>query len=453
MLLAVGNRASEHEIARSLALKLSAGNYAENESSAVRMRLHNEGWWPNVATALTRLADYLLDHPSPIDYTRRRRLDYRNMLPDKDWQEIFATTDFGRLDCAHTGQRVRNWMFDRVSMLPANRSPFAAPMSKPGVRLEPIELLAPPISDRLDALASRFLRQHRIFGEPVAWTPPLTLVADLDLPGPDVEALDIAQLHRGILQSPTSTHAVAKAMGVRPLVVRRLLERSPLPQPLCRGQKRPKKPTRLDRARTRLPRAELARLHEREKWSIRAIGKHFDIDSDVVKQLAIELGISIHLNSVQPKPVDAEWLHHEYIVKQRTIKDIALEVGITPRTLLAKASLSGIRKYRPTPPISEAWIYQEHVVNKRRLTDMAREAGIDPHALFRRARTLGIPALQNRSSPATSAITRERFYEEYVIEKRTLTDMTRDFEVSCWTLSKLAKQWQIPVRRNRRMHY
>ncbi len=402
LLLAVGNRASEPEIARSLGLQPSAGNYAENESGAVRMRLHNDGWWPNVATALTRLADYLLDHPSPIDYARRRRLDYRNILPDNDWQEIFATTDFGRLDCAHTGQRVRNWMFDRVSMLPANRSPFAAPTSAPRGRLEPIELLAPPIGDRLDALATRFLRQHRIFDEPVVWSPPLTLVADLDLPGPDVEALNIEQLHHVIRAQPQSTHAIAQAMGVRPLVVRRLLERAPLQQPLCRGQQRPKKPTRLDRARTQLSRAELARLHEQENWSMHAIGKQFGIDSDVVKQLALEQHISIHLHSRRPKPVEPEWLYHEYIVKQRTVRDIAREVGCNPRTLLAKASQAGIRKHRQTPPISEAWIYTEHVINKRSLADMAREAGVDREVLSRRWRKLGIPVRQNRSSPSSA---------------------------------------------------
>ncbi len=450
LLLAVGNRASEPEMARSLALELSAAKQAENPCISVRLRLRDHGWWPNVATALTRLADYLLDQPSPIDYARRRRLDYRNILPDNDWREIFAATDFGDLDCAHTGQRVRNWIFERISMLPSDMSPFTASHSEPvGHFLEPIELLAPPIADRLDATASRFLQQHRIVDEPVAWSPPLSLVADLELPGPDVEVLDIEQLHQGILTGPRSTGGAAKAMGVRPMVVRHLLERSPLPQPVCRGQQRPKKPTRLDRARLRLPVAELARRHEQEKWSLYAIGKHFGIDSDVVKQLAVEQGISVNLVSVLPKPVDAEWLHREYIVKQRTMEDIALEVGISPWTLRARASEFGIRKRRPTPPISEAWIYQEYMVNKRSLTDMALDAGVDRQVLTRQAHRLGLPVRRNPSR-ATLAITRERFYAEYVINNRTLTDMERDFGVTHHTLSTLAKGWGIPVRQSRR---
>lgn len=450
LLLAVGNRVSERDMARSLALERSAAKQAENPCVSVRLLLRDHGWWPNVATALTRLADYLADQPSPVDYARRRRLDYRNLLPDNDWREIFAETDFGGLDCTYTGYRVQNWMFERISMLPADMSPCATPNAEPvGHFQEPIELLAPPIADRLDAIASRFLQQHSIVDEPVTWSPPLSLVADLDLPGPDVEALDIEQLHHAILTGPRSTSGAAKAMGVRPAVVHHLLERSPLPQPVCRGQQRPKMPTRLDKARLRLPAAELARLHEHEKWSLHAIGKHFGIDSDVVKQLAVEHGIVLTLVSVLPKPVDAEWLHREYIVKQRTMEDIALEVGISPWTLRAKASELGIRKRRPTPFIPENWIYQEHVVNKRSLTDIARDAGVDRKVLSRRAQKLGIPVRQNPSWSATLAITRERFYEEYVINQRSLTDMERDFEVSRGTLSKLASGWGIPVRRSR----
>ncbi|MCA2247592.1 MULTISPECIES: TniQ family protein [Mycobacterium] len=450
LLLAVGNRASEPEMAKNLAIARLAAKHAENPWIRVRLLLRDHGWWPNVATALTRLADHLADHPSPIDYATRRRLDYRKLLPDNDWREIFASTDFGNLDCAHTGQRVRNWMFERISMLPADMSPFTARNPEPaGHVLEPIELLAPPIADRLDTIASRFLQQHRIVDEPVAWSPPLSLVADLDLPGPDVEALNIEVLHQAILAGPRSISGAAEGMGVRPRVVRHLLERSPLPQPVCRGQQRPKKPTRLDRARLRLPGAELARLHEQKKWSLYAIGKYFGIDSDVVKQLAVEQGIVINLVSVLPKPVDAEWLYREYIVNERTMEDIALEVGISPWTLRARASELGIHKRRVTPPISEAWIYQEYMVNKRSLTDMALDAGVDRQVLARRAHNLGIPVRRNPPRRATSVITRERFYAEYVTKNRSLTDMERDFEVSHGTLRKLANGWGIPLRRSR----
>ena len=41
--------------------------------------------WPPFCTAITRLADYLRTNGAPIDYERRRQLDYRNLLPDADW--------------------------------------------------------------------------------------------------------------------------------------------------------------------------------------------------------------------------------------------------------------------------------------------------------------------------------------------------------------------------------
>lgn len=150
-----------------------------------------------------------------------------------------------------------------------------------------------------------------------------------------------------------------------------------------------------------------------------------------------------------PKPVDAEWLYREYIVNERTMEDIALEVGISPWTLRARASELGIHKRRVTPPISEAWIYQEYMVNKRSLTDMALDAGVDRQVLARRAHNLGIPVRRNPPRRATSVITRERFYAEYVTKNRSLTDMERDFEVSHGTLRKLANGWGIPLRRSR----
>ncbi|HXO54687.1 MAG TPA: TniQ family protein, partial [Mycobacterium sp.] len=289
LLVTVGNRTPEAEIARELGLGRFGPLWARNQCSQVAALLHGHRLWTNIATALTRLADYLADQPSPIDYARRRRLDYRKLLPENEWERIFEATDFGRLDCARTGQRIRTWLFQRISVQPAEMSPFTAATTDPADHhREAVELLAPPIADRLDEIASRFLQQHNIVNEPLTWSPPLSLVADLELPGPDVGSLSIDHLHPAILDGPRSIDDTAQTMGVRPLVVRHLLERSPLLQPVCRGQQQPKKQTRLDRARLQLTRAELTALYEQEKWTFFAIAKHFGIDPKAVKQLALE---------------------------------------------------------------------------------------------------------------------------------------------------------------------
>jgi len=106
--------------------------------------------------------------------------------------------------------------------------------------------------------------------------------------------------------------------------------------------------------------------------------------------------------------VNAAWLRHEYIVKQRTMEDIALETGISPYILRAKARELGFRKRLPSPFIPTEWIYQEHVVNQRSIAEMACEIGIDSQILRKRAHKFGIPVHRPRGrrrkpSPGTSS--------------------------------------------------
>jgi TniQ/Bacterial regulatory helix-turn-helix protein, lysR family len=52
--------------------------------------------WEAIAAAVTRLADYLDDHDVPIDYDRRRRLDYSDLLRPEQWLELCRRTGVAR---------------------------------------------------------------------------------------------------------------------------------------------------------------------------------------------------------------------------------------------------------------------------------------------------------------------------------------------------------------------
>jgi hypothetical protein len=167
-----------------------------------------------------------------------------------------------------------------------------------------------PIADQLDEVAARFLEQHKIVGEPITWSPSLELVADLELPGPDVDQMHIDDLHQALLDGWMSIEDAATTVGVEPLVIRHLLERSPLPRPMARRKRRwAKKQTRLDVARHRLTRDELTRLHTGKQWTLCAIGRHFGIDPKVVKELALEYDIAVAVGHTPTRPLTAEWLH------------------------------------------------------------------------------------------------------------------------------------------------
>jgi uncharacterized protein YidB (DUF937 family) len=224
---------------------------------------------------------------------------------------------------------------------------------------------------------------------------------------------------------------------------------------VCRGQRRPKKQTRLDRARLQLTRAELVHLYGQEKWTFFAIGKHFGINSEVVKQLALEYGIHVAAAAAPPQPVAAAWLHQEYVVNQRTLADLAREAGVSGPTLSRRAKELGIPVRRnprsnPRVPITEEWIYQEHVLNRRTLVDMAQEAGVPYQTLSKWTKKFGIPVRRSPQSNATAPITKEWMYQEYVLNERTLTDMAQEVGVTIQTLSKKAKQAGIRVQHSRR---
>jgi len=452
LLLTVGTRVPEADLAQELGMATLGVHWARNRCCSSAARLHRHPLWTHIATALTRLSDHLAEHPSPIDYTRRRRLDYRNLLPDNEWVPIFETTDFDALDRADTGLLIRTWLFGRISMLPPEMAPFTAATGEPdGGHRAVVELLAPPIADQLDEVASRFLEQHTIVGEPITWSPPLELVADLELPGPDVDQIRIDDLHQALLDGWMSIEDTATTAGVEPLVIRHLLERSPLPRPMARRKRRwAKKQTRLDVARHRLTREELTRLHKGQQWTMCAIGRHFGIDPKVVKELALEYGIDVVIDHTPTRPLIAEWLHQQYVVNQRSLADIAREVGVSSRTIRRRVIELGI-PVRDKPQsalslsITAEWIHQEHVVNHRTFGNMAKEAGVSHGTLRAKAKQWAIPVSR---TPRADAITAEWIRQEHVVNRRTLADMAEEAGVNSKTMSLKAKKWGIPVRRS-----
>jgi hypothetical protein len=62
------------------------------EVSRVLQFLDDQPYWPAMTTALVRLADHLDTVNVPIDYRRRRRLDYTGLLPHERWREICRST-------------------------------------------------------------------------------------------------------------------------------------------------------------------------------------------------------------------------------------------------------------------------------------------------------------------------------------------------------------------------
>jgi hypothetical protein len=202
-----------------------------SDTALLLHRLEHDPRWPAAVTALTRLSEYLDTHRSPINYARRRHLDYNCLLPGEEWREIchHSNTAPGGRGRAVTARR---WLFERLSGTPADLAP--APFTIDGPRSRAClaafaTLLTPALLTALDDHGQAFLHKHDIASEPSAWQPPATLLTGLDLPGPDPGQHDISELHQLIRHARLTPRAAAAQLGTTIDTVRYLLETSPAP--------------------------------------------------------------------------------------------------------------------------------------------------------------------------------------------------------------------------------
>lgn len=83
LLLIVGTRMSSSD-----ARRLLGGAVTVQQLTNIVNTLRRNLLWSNTSEAIVRLADYLIAHPSPIDYQRRRKLAYEDLLPQQLWADI-----------------------------------------------------------------------------------------------------------------------------------------------------------------------------------------------------------------------------------------------------------------------------------------------------------------------------------------------------------------------------
>ena len=143
---------------------LLVGNHMELDEAATRLGSVTDGRtisrllqllvddprWEGIAAAVTRLATYLDDNDVPVDYQRRRRLDYSALLPSQQWLDLCRQTGVspgqGRRD-----KIARCLLFARISGLPVEgctrfRHRPAKPTSAPKQPASPLS--ARPSSPR-----------------------------------------------------------------------------------------------------------------------------------------------------------------------------------------------------------------------------------------------------------------------------------------------------------------
>ncbi|MFF3873010.1 TniQ family protein [Streptomyces sp. NPDC001978] len=146
-LLTIGSRANLDDAARHLGAVIDGV-----EISRILQLLNDRPQWPDMMNALVRLADHLDSNDIPIDYQRRRRLDYTSLLPHERWLDICRRTGTqpgqGRRE-----QIIRCRLFQRISGLPAEAAPSYGKVGEAPFRAETARAAAlqtPELAEELD---------------------------------------------------------------------------------------------------------------------------------------------------------------------------------------------------------------------------------------------------------------------------------------------------------------
>lgn len=302
--------------------------------SRILQFLADDPHWESIATALTRLADYLDGNNVPVDYRRRRKLDYAGLLTDGQWLDLHRRTG---VQPGHERRvsMARCLLFARISGLPVETAPWFNGDSEAYFRAETARfavLRTPELAAGLDEIARDFLSRHKVRGEPVTWSPSASLLDGLDLPGPDPDLIDVARLHELVRTGSSPVSDAAEILDTTVDAVRLVLDENPAPAaPLTDAQARAVGRVRRA-ARQTLPKAEFRRRYIDQHQSLYEIAGQTGFSRQTLARLAGEYGIPLRegLQDYKRKGViDRDWLFEQYVERGRTLPDLAREKNMS----------------------------------------------------------------------------------------------------------------------------
>lgn len=322
--------------------------------------------WPDIRSVLIRLADYLDTTDVPIDYARRRRLNYSELLPDAQWTAI------ARASCARPegALSARGFLCERLSGSPTIPTPV--PTAREVEYFTMLRFpgrLNPKMLEALDRLALDFLATQGITDEPVCWEPPRDLLAGADLPGIDIDTIDTTELHRLLRRDQCTLVDAAAGIGTTADAVRCVLEYTPAPKDPRPGSTPKPGPHRVGpaylRASTMFPRDRLIDLYGDQHISLRALGVMAGVCKQTMTALVRDYGITVQDSGWRPGlQVNRDWLFTEHLTRGRPLRDIAHELGVTPSVMTKWAkvhqlpvraprhrTIEDLRANKSTPPL------------------------------------------------------------------------------------------------------
>lgn len=293
-----------------------------------------------ILDSLAQLADYLDEYGSPIDYTRRRHLDYSHLLPREAWLHL-CTESRTLPGISQRHRHARRFLFRLLTGSDPASAPSAYVIARAADRAAYATFvldLTPELLQQLHQYGRQFLVRSGITGEPLTWEPPASAIA---LPADADKALDLDLLHTLIRSGEVTPSAAAERLGTTVDHVRRALEQSPAPAGPIPPRASGSAHLRMTQARDSLPAGRLQQLYVAERRSIKTIAALSGFPKRVISALLAEADIPIRAGR-PPIAADPDWVAQQYLVHRRPFAEIAAELGVSVAALYSLAREMGI---------------------------------------------------------------------------------------------------------------
>lgn len=297
-----------------------------------------------VLILLCRLADHLDQHGCLIDYQRRREVTAGLSMAWSYWRDLACgagahpgdPVPAGRL--LHAQRHLHQLLTGSDLADPSHRLAFrdAADRSR---YLAFTARLSTPLRRAFHQEAERFLAERGI-DEPVTWHPPLHLADGLELPGIDLDLINLELIKRIVIDEGRPPRAAAEQLGVHVEHVRIALERLDRPE---RAWSYRDKPEAWKREQL-LTREYFEREYLGARRSLRQIGEELGLNRSTIGLYAQRHGIETDQIPRRRIPIDEAWLREQYIRHQRSTADLANEIGVTQMTVNNALARLGVQR-------------------------------------------------------------------------------------------------------------
>lgn len=288
--------------------------------------------WNTIREAIIDIHDHIGEYEPPIDYQRRRQIDFTYLLPNSIWEEIRSSTNTPELEVG----KARGFLYEQLTGSPVLKA--AEALSDSLFHREAYNFpkyLTAELKSTLDEYARTFLADNRIDDEPTIWQPPTEVLDRFELPGPAPAAVDVQGLRSTLPTYARKIGAAADHHGISCDVLRYLLTIEPPSRSASPEANEALARTRFNAAiSATLPREQLIDLYRGRGMSLRDIATGAGMSRQAVTRLARDYGLEIRKPHLpQRTAVDRTWLHEQYLIKRRTLPDIARELGMSSTNL------------------------------------------------------------------------------------------------------------------------